>query len=337
MVVSIGVVAFNEEKVLDALLSDLYNQTYDKKNIELILVNSMSTDRTKEMFKQFANEHKDEYYGILVLDNVGRIQASGWNTVIDNFNGDVMVRIDAHASIPADFIAKNVEVIESGEAVSGGPRPNIIVDKTPFKETLLLAEDSMFGSSFAPYRKAKKRSYVNSLFHGMYKREVIKTVGHFDEMLGRTEDNEFHYRIRKAGYKICYDENIVSYQHARSSLKAMVKQKYGNGYWIGLTASVCPGCLSLFHFVPFCFVMAIIFTSVLALVGYPFFAILMWSLYLAVDLLMSIFAIVKNKFNACNLLLPFIFPILHISYGIGTIVGIIKIPVFRKKYMTRKA
>ena len=38
----------------------------------------------------------------------------------------------------------------------------------------------------------------------------------------------------------------------------MMKQKYANGYWIGLTSGVCPKCLSLYHFVPFAFVSAII-------------------------------------------------------------------------------
>ena len=125
-----------------------------------------------------------------------------------------MIRVDAHASIPREFVRKNVEILETGEMVSGGPRPNIIDESTPWKETLLLAEQSMFGSSMASYRRSQKKQYVKSLFHGAYRREVLEKVGGFDEQLGRTEDNEFHYRIRKAGYKICYSPGIISYQHA---------------------------------------------------------------------------------------------------------------------------
>lgn len=52
----------------------------------------------------------------------------------------------------------------------------------------------------------------------------------YNEELGRTEDNEIHYRMRKAGFKLCYCPEIVSYQHTRNTLKGMLKQKYGNGY-----------------------------------------------------------------------------------------------------------
>jgi len=72
----------------------------------------------------------------------------------------------------------------------------------------------------------------------MYKREVLEKVGFFNEKLLRTEDNEFHYRIRKAGYKLCYDDDIISYQHTRNSLSKMIKQKKANGMWIGLTTVV---------------------------------------------------------------------------------------------------
>lgn len=87
-----------------------------------------------------------------------------------------------------------------------------------------------------------EKQYVKSLFHGAYRREVLEKVNGFDEQLGRTEDNEFHYRIRQAGYQICYSPEIISYQHAVSTLPGMLKQKYGNGYWVALTLKACPGC-----------------------------------------------------------------------------------------------
>ena len=62
-----------------------------------------------------------------------------------------------------------------------------------------------------------------------------------------------HYRIRKAGYKICFNPDIISYQNIRNSWCGMLKQKYGNGHWIGLTLGVCPGCFSIHHFVPLAF------------------------------------------------------------------------------------
>ena len=171
----------------------------------------------------------------------------------------MIIRIDAHARIPEDFVQKNIKNIEAGEFVVGGPRPNTVDHPTEWKKILLLAESSMFGSGIASFRrKSSERKYVKSVFHGAYRREVFEKVGGFNENLGRTEDNELHYRIRKAGYKICYDPEIISYQFVRGTLKQMMKQKYGNGYWIGLTTGVCPECLSIYYFVPFSFLIALL-------------------------------------------------------------------------------
>jgi len=265
MKVSIGVVALNEEKTLPSLFEDFKLQTYPHDEIEIILVDGISTDNT------------------------------------------------------------------TGEDVSGGKRPNIIDENTAYKRMLLEAESSMFGSSIAPFRNASGKKYVKSMFHAMYKREVLEKVGFFNEKLLRTEDNEFHYRIRKAGYKLCYNDNIVSYQHTRNSLLKMIKQKKANGMWIGLTTAVCPECLNLYHYIPFAFLVAL-FISIISLFFTKYLFLLVFGSYLIVNVLMSLSSIIKGKFNVYNLLLPIVFFLLHISYGYGTLVGFLKIPSFLKTY-----
>lgn len=329
MLISIGVIALNEEKCLPDLFRDIKNQTYPHNKIEIILVNGMSTDNTRKLMEEFSENN--DFLSVKVFDNPKKIQSAGWNIVIRNFTTEALVRIDAHSSIPSDFIEKNVNLMKTGEYVMGGKRPNIIDESTSWKNMLLEAESSMFGSGIAPFRSTSGKKYVNSMFHAMYKREVLEKVGFFNEKLKRTEDNEFHYRIRKAGYKLCYDDDIISYQHTRNSLSKMLKQKKANGLWIGLTTFVCRECLSLYHYVPFAFLMSLIF-SVLVL---PFTKILFFLVtvpYLVVNFTMSIFSIFKGKFNIYNLLLPVIFFLLHISYGLGTLIGFIKAPSFLKEY-----
>lgn len=328
MIISVCVVAYNEEKVLNSLLDDIKAQDYPHDKMEIILIDSMSKDNTKNIMLEFKNSEKD-FHNIQVLDNPGKKLAPGWNVALKHYHGDAIVRIDAHASVPKDFVRKNVELLESGEAVCGGPRPNIIDESTPWKETLLLAEQSMFGSSVASYRHSQKNMYVKSIFHGAYKREVFEKVGKFNEQLGRTEDNEMNYRIREAGYKICYSTEISSYQHTRSTFKGMLKQKYGNGYWVALTLKACPKCLSIYHFVPFAFVLAIIVTTIMAAMGMPFLANLMWTMYWIVAIIMSFLSVKGQKKNVLQFTLPVLFFLLHISYGIGSLVGIIKMPFWK--------
>ncbi len=351
--ITMCVIAYNEENSIKNILDCIKSQDYEHKAMEVVLVDGMSTDRTRDIMTDFARENENEFDRIVVLDNPKRTLPSGWNVALREYKGDAIIKVDAHAVIPQDFISKNVAVLNTGEYICGGQRPNIIDESTPFKETLLLAESSMFGSSIADYRNNPGKKYVKSLFHAAYRREVFDKVGFFNEELVRTEDNEMHYRMRKAGYKLCFDPDIISYQYTRSSLWAMLKQKYANGFWIGKTSRVCPKCLSLYHFVPFAFVSAII-TSFLAMTGLKavdkltgrlsrnslqtdsngpvkklmdvvaVLTVIMWVLYGTLACTMAAVSSIKagKKRNITNILLPVLFLMLHVSYGAGTIIGL---------------
>lgn len=330
MIVSIVVVAYNEEQTLPKLLEDITNQDYPHDKIDVLLIDSMSRDNTPHIMKEFA-ENATDFKRVSVLQNVNKTLPYGCNVALDNYIGDAIVRIDAHASVPNDFISKNVRLLESGESVCGGRRPNIIDEDTPWKQTLLISEQSMFGSGIASYRNSDRKKYVSSIFHGMYRREVYDKAGKYNPLLTRTEDNDMSQRITAAGFKICYDPSIISYQHTRNSLGRMLRQKYLNGYWIGKTMGINPHCFSLFHFVPFAFVLGIIATTVLTLVGFPYLSWLMWGLYGLLIIGISGVELFSRKFSATNLLLPFLFFALHISYGVGTLVGLIEMPFWIKK------
>lgn len=319
---SIGIIAYNEEAFLPNLLDDMKAQKYPHELIEILLIDSLSTDRTKSILERFQKENQD-FYNIQVLDNPKKIQAAGWNVAIRNFTGDVLARIDAHTKVAPEYSLNVMKDINEGEMVVGGVRPAIIEKDTSWANVLLQVENSLFGSSINSSRRSKEKTYVKTMFHAAYRREVLEQVGLFNERLLRTEDNEFHYRIRKSGYKLCYDPRIVSYQYARSDFKRMVKQKYGNGYWIGLTLKVCPDCISLYHLVPFVFVLFIVFTSILSLLGISQLNVLMWSLYGLFAITNTILSGIQNGFYLQHLIMPVLFLILHISYGIGTGVGLI--------------
>lgn len=329
MTVSFCVIAYNEENAIKNLFHDICNQDYPHDKMEVILVDAMSEDHTKRLMEEFAEKEHD-FLRVLVLENPKRLQAAGWNVAINAAQGDIILRIDAHTTIPSKFVSQNVECIKGGEAVSGGMRPNVACKKTPWQDTLLLAESSLFGSGIASYRRSRKKSYVKSVFHGAYRREVFEKVGLFNEYLGRTEDNEMHYRIRKAGYKIRYTPEIISYQHIRATLHGSIIQKYYNGYWIGLTTGICPGCLSSYHFVPMIFVLSLILAGILGGgLGVILPLVCVVTVYCIVNLLMSIVASIEKQKHWKFLFLPAIFLSMHLAYGFGTIVGLIRMPFWR--------
>ena len=331
MLVSVSISAYNEENYLPAIFESLVHQTYPHKQIEIVLINAMSTDRTRSLMNKFQEKYQHEFYAIKIFDNPKKTLNTGLNLGFKYSDGDCYLKIDAHSHIPEDFIENNVDVIERGERVCGGRRPTIVETDDELAKTLHIVEESALGSSIANYRKGDESRYVDSVFQGMYHKEVIEKVGYFDEKLVRTEDNEFHYRIRKNGFKIWYDTSIESFQYIRPTYSKMLKQKYGNGYWIGLTSHVCRECLSLFHFVPGIFVSTLLTTILISgISALPFF--LLVSIYLLAIIGLSVFEIMTHPFHVTRLLIPFMMVSVHISYGIGTIRGWIEGFWWKKTY-----
>lgn len=329
MIVTICVIAYNEEKTLPRLLFDIIAQNYEPSNIEVVLIDSMSTDATYSLMQKFADENP-QFRDVKIEKNEKVKLAPGWNKAISLASGDAIVRVDAHARIPVDFIRQNVVCLESGEMVSGGPRPSIPEEDTLWQQTLLLAEASMFGSGISDFRREGKKKYVKSLFHGAYRKEVFEKVGLFNEILGRTEDNEMNYRVRKAGYRLCFNPEIRSYQNVRSSLRKMMKQKSANGYWVALTLKECPQCLSVYYFVPLAFVLAIMATTFFAVQGFPLLSKLMWGIYGLATIVISVTTVWHKPKHLYQLFLPVLFFLLHISYGIGSLAGMMYLPFWKK-------
>ena len=331
MLVSVSISAYNEEKYLPALFESLVHQTYPHKQIEIILMNAMSTDQTRNLMNEFQEKYQHEFYAIKIFDNPKKTSNIGLNIGFKHSDGDCYLKIDAHSLVPKNFVERNVAVIESGQKVCGGRRPTLVESDDEFSKTLHIVEESALGSSIANYRKGDKSRYVNTIFHGMYHKDVIEKVGYVDEKLIRTEDNEFHYRIRKNGFKIWYDTSIESFQYIRPTYSKMLKQKYGNGYWIGLTSHVYRECLSLFHFIPGIFVSTLLATILVAGISVlPFF--LLVSIYLLTIIGLSIFEISIHSFHITRLLIPIMMISVHISYGIGTIRGWIEGFWWKKTY-----
>lgn len=329
MVVSFVVVAYNAQASIGNLFNCLNQQDYPHELIEVILVDGNSADKTRQIMNEFAATA--QFRKVVVLDNPKRTLPCGWNVALEHVTGEAVLRIDAHATMGKEFIRKNVANLEKGENISSGKVVSILEDTDSLGKTVNLAENSMFGGSFAVFRRAEKACYVSTAAFAMYRKEVFDTVGKYDERLARTEDNEMHYRMKQAGYKFYFDPEIVSYRQTRPSFGKLMKQKYLNGYWIGLTMGVQPRCFSLYHFVPFAFVLGILGTSVLAALGIYQLAVLMWAAYGIAALTMAAMSAVSSEDRSLLcVLLPVMFLLLHLSYGIGTLAGLIRMPFWKK-------
>lgn len=328
MLVSFIVIAYNEQNSLGNLLNNLFFQDYDHKKIEVILIDGISTDKTKLIMDEFAENHKS-FRRITVHDNPKRTLPCGWNIALNEAEGDIILRVDAHASIPDNFVSKNVETIISGKDICGGKVISISKDLTIWQKTVNIVENSFFGGGIAKFRRSSTAGYVSTVAFAAYKKSIFDAVGLYDERFERTEDNIMHYRMKKAGYAFYYNPQIQSFRETRSTFLKLVNQKYSNGYWIGLTLRHYPKCFSLYHIIPFIFVMAILISLIIAFFGVWQFFVLLWIVYFISNLLISTITSLKTNFQITNLCLPILFLLIHIAYGFGILIGIYKSMILR--------
>ena len=157
-----------------------------------------------------------------------------------------------------------------------------------------------------------------------YKREIIERVGLYDEELIRNQDDEYNFRIRELGGKILLADDVRSTYFSRGSLKSLWKQYYQYGYWKVRVLQKHPRQMSLRQFVPPVFVLGLLGSVILTF--FPALKNLSTVLpivYLIANLIASIVTAARKGWKYLPLL-PLIFSILHLSYGSGFLVGLIK-------------
>ena len=320
MKISFIVVALNAAGCLPLLLEDLLAQTIPPQQSEALLVDSMSDDDTLAVMQDFAARAP---FPVRVLRNEKRWLASGINVALAAAQGDAIIRLDAHARIPTDFLQNNLRALERGENIVGGcvagAEPG-----TAWESVMRALDTSRFCGGAAPFRNSGDARYVDTLAYALYRRKVYDDAGLYDERLRRTEDNDMHYRMHQAGYRFYFDPSIVSYHAARSTLRGQLRQKWGNGYWIGRTMHIQPRCFAPRHLIPALFVLALL-GSFLLMPFSPLPLALLCAAYLLTDIYFAVVGAMREKHGRLPALLalPVLFPVVHIVYGTGTLVGLL--------------
>jgi len=318
--VSIIIACLNEEKHIKECLESLINQNYLKEKYEIIIVDGESNDKTKEIINNIIKNNPA--VKIKILNNTKKINSIGFNIGIKAAQGDVIIIFGGHAVADKNFIVKNIEYLEKiGTDCVGGPIKSI--SDSFMGRVISFVISSPFGVGGAKFRYSQKEEFVDTVAYGAYRKEVFNKIGLFNEKLTRNHDIEFNSRLKKSGGKIFMTPEIKSYYYAPETLKKLWRQNFNNGLWNIYTQKLIPGSLRLRHFIPLLFIVGLIGSFILSFLNFfkiIFFLII--SVYIITDLLFSFKIAIKNKLKSLPLLFITFF-ILHISYGLGSLWGIL--------------
>ena len=172
---------------------------------------------------------------------------------------------------------------------------------------------------------------VDTVPFGCWRREVFEKYGLYDVRLVRNQDIELNKRIKRGGGKIYILPDTYCTYLARETWKALAKNNYGNGKWNILTVWYTKmfSSLSIRHFIPLLFVLSLIAPTLLALLWWPFILVSAASLlaYLCLVSIISFNLARRKGLNFFYLVVTFF--VLHLSYGWGSLVGILSLPFMK--------
>lgn len=225
--VSVVIPVRNEAAFIRELLTALLAQDYPGECVELIVTDGMSIDGTRAILEEMARQHPR----VKVVDNPGRIVSTGLNAAIAICRGDVVIRIDGHSLPAVDFISQNVALLdEHPEAWEvGGPIRNSA--RTTFGKAVAIAMAQPLGVGNACHRYPNYEGYSDSTAFPAVRRWVFDRVGMFDVNLIRNQDDEFNYRVTKAGGRVFVSPRVRYTYYVRERLTQLFRQYFQYGFW----------------------------------------------------------------------------------------------------------
>ena len=315
--VTIAIPCFNEERHIEACLDDVFAQDYPAERFEVLVADGLSTDRTRDILREIAARHPDR---MRVVENPRRLQAPAMNAMIAAARGEVIVRMDVHARYAPDYVRQCVAVLEETGADNVGGAQRAVAE-TWFQRALCAALDSPLGVGGARYRDADLEGFVDTVFLGAFRRKTLDSVGGYDDNAVTNEDAELNQRILEAGGKVFLSRRIVVNYTPRSSFRTLARQyfKYGKGR--ARTLLKHKRYPTIRPAIPFLMVVGGV--TLLVVPPLQLLAPVAFGLYGAAALLEGVRVSRRHGLDLPPVVAA-IFPVLHVSHGVGFAAGLAK-------------
>ena len=280
---------------------------------EILFADGGSTDGTREKIVEL----NSLYPNVHLIDNPLKSATHGFNAAFKHAKGKYIAFVGAHAEYEVDYFKNALKYLESNECDAvGGP----LVQKGEGLQGQAIAcvMSSKFGVGNTEFRTKKEKMYVDSVAFAVYKREVFEKAGLLDTSLRVNQDDEFHYRLNKMGFRILMVPEMKATYYVRNTLSSLFKQYFNYGLFKPLVFKKVGGNIRLRHLAPTFFVLYLLLLPFAYIFPFILLPILVYVL-LITAVSFSLQKDVSVKVRA----IP-VFPVLHISYGIGFILGLFK-------------
>jgi glycosyltransferase involved in cell wall biosynthesis len=318
--VSVLIPCLNEHDHIGACLDSLLQTRYPLHLLEVLVVDGMSDDGTRDVIAAYAARHPF----IRLLENPARTAPAALNAALRVTTGDVVMRMDAHVAYPPEYIPGLIAALQE----TGAEGVGCVLETRPggtgvMARAIALALAHPFGVGNSYFRiGASERRLVDTVPFGCYRRDIFTRYGVFDEALVRAQDEEFNFRVSRGGGRILLVPEVVALYFARRTLRQVTRMYYQYGYFKPWVARKVGRVMTVRQLVPAAFITALAASGLGALAATP--------LLLLFGVIVALYAGAIIAFAApaarphgvrCALALAVVFPALHFSYGAGFLAG----------------
>lgn len=215
--VSVVVAAYNMKQTVGACLDSLLAQKYPKDQVELIVVDNVSTDGTAGVLRAYEGR-------VRILHERKRGPAAARNAGLAVAQGDLVAFIDADCIADDEWLRNIVQPLDDlSVGIAGGTiyatRPCNWVER--------------FGEAIHDHRQSIevfRPPYVITM-NWCSRLAVLQRLNLFDDRFKRTEDVDLSFRVVQAGYSLVFQPDAIVWHRNVRTLPALFKKGFQHGFY----------------------------------------------------------------------------------------------------------
>ncbi|MGE0646201.1 MAG: glycosyltransferase [Nitrospira sp.] len=217
----------NERRHIETCVRSLLAQERPQGGMEVIIVDGLSDDGTREILEELSKEHSE----LRVVENPRRVTPCAMNAGIREARGQYIAILGAHCDYASDYLRVCASLLKEHPEVGCVGGPIISVGKSLFGQAVAAAMSHPVGIGNARHRHPNFEGYAEGACFPVFRKEVFEKVGLYDEMLVRNQDDELNYRFTKQGGKVFLSPRARATYFVRETVTSLFRQYFEYGYW----------------------------------------------------------------------------------------------------------
>lgn len=315
----------NAERDIGRCINAVMANDYPAELVDIIVIDTMSTDASPDLVRGYIDKHSF----IRMLVNPKKLPSISLNMGLDAADGDVIVRADTRSVMETDYIRRAVKLLQTTDAVNvGGAQRGTGVSY--ITRAVALATNSSYAIGDARLRNAQKEKWVDGIYLGAWWRETLESLGGFDGSLAEDENYDLSLRLRRMRGKAFYSPSLRSSYRVRGSVFSLIGTYVGYGFSMARAIKRQPDALRPSQLAAPGVLLLLLISALLALYSWPA-GVIAPAFYLLHSLIASRRITQRRRYQ---IIMPIVLIVLHMSWGVGFISGILRWGVPRRRTRT---